>query len=209
MEIKNNLSQTKTLLLVDDHQVVRIGIKAWLEENTDWKIIHDCGNISDCFGYLQETETLPAVVLVDIDLGNESGFDLISELGEKYSQIKAVVYSMHEESGYVLQAKKLGAKGYIPKGEDMKEFPICLNEVFNGKEYLNPKLKSKQEEIQELTIFLTEKQKLILQEILKNKNNEEISKELNLSIHTIEVYVTVIYDTLGVKTRKELVEKFR
>lgn len=196
----------KNLILVDDHELMRFGIKNWLEEKSDWKICGSVGSIAECLECLKSTT--PSIVLVDIDLGNESGFDLVPLIRQENPEIKIVMYSMHNESAYIIKAKQLKVDGYVSKGSQTDYFIQCLNEVYEGKTYLEPKLDEIQDKIKEVAAVLSKREFSIFVEMINDKSNTEISESLNISKHSVEVYTSIIYDKLFCNNRKELMEKY-
>jgi len=196
----------KNLILVDDHELMRFGIKNWLEEKSDWKICGSVGSIAECLECLKSNT--PSIVLVDIDLGNESGFDLVPLIRLENPEIKIVMYSMHNESAYIIKAKQLKVDGYVSKGSQTDYFIQCLNEVYEGKTYLEPKLDEIQDKIKEVAAVLSKREFSIFVEMINDKSNTEISESLNISKHSVEVYTSIIYDKLFCNNRKELMEKY-
>lgn len=198
------------IFIVDDHQMIQLGMKNWIESNSDFKVVGTASNIDDFLKFLDQIsdEEKPDIVIIDIDLGEQNGLDLVRLLKQQNINIKTLVYSMHKESGYLLDAKNCGADGYIAKDADMAELKLCLEKIASGSEYFDSSLSAKTEEIQDALKMLTPKEQLVFQEILKKETNEEIAKQLNVSTHTIEIYVSRIYDKLDIHFRDDLITKF-
>lgn len=201
----------KNLFIVDDHTMMREGISSWIERNTDWKVTGSFNNtgltldkLSECY----KNNTLPSIIIIDIDLGNENGFCLLEKISIEYPDIAVIMYSMHQEQGYVIQAKKLGAKGYISKASDSMEFKKCIDAVSSGNEYIEEAIQIKNDILSTYLTYLTKKEQLVLQELLKGKSNEDIAETMNITLHTAEVYVSKIYDKLGSPSRADLIKKF-
>lgn len=201
---------SNTIFLVDDHTMMREGIQSWIEKHMDWKITGSCSDISSTLTLLKETseENHPQIIIIDADLGEESGFDLVKTIGQQYPHIKIIMYSMHLEQGYAMQAKNFGAKAYISKASDSEEFRKCIEAVSKGEDYLEESMTSKNKLLSDFIQYLTPKEKIILQEVLKGFTNEQIAKTLDITVHTVEVYVSKLYDKLGVHSRSELISKF-
>lgn len=197
----------KSIILVDDHELMRYGIKNWLEEKSDWKICGDASSISQCMECLK-TAT-PSIVLVDIDLGKENGFDLVPLIRQLNPQIKIIMYSMHDESSYIIKAKELEVDGYISKGSNSERFIECLDKVYEGRKYLEPRLNEVQNKIADVQSILSKREFSIFVEMIDNKSNIEISESLHLSKHSVEVYTSIIYDKLFCNNRKELLDKYK
>lgn len=201
-----------TLYLIDDHNMVRNGLKAWLESHTQWKILKDFDNGTDCFLYLQSlpenSELIPEIIIVDVQLSGETGFDFVKKIKEKFSQIKIVMYSMYDTAGFVLQAKDCGAKGYISKVAAEEELVQCLNTVQKGGTYLEDYMESAQIKLEEIVSMLSKQEKNIFEALLQGKTNQQICDEFFISTHTVENYTSRIYDKVNVNNREELIEKF-
>lgn len=201
----------KNIFIVDDHTMMREGISSWIEKNTEWKVTGSFNSIAitlDCLSACKNNNTLPSIIIIDIDLGNENGFSLLEEVRLQYPEINAIMYSMHHEQGYAVQAKKLGAKGYISKAADSLEFKKCLEHVGAGKDFLEESMQQKNDILANYMEFLTKKEQIVLQELLKGKPNESIAETLNITLHSAEVYVSKIYDKLGIPSRSELIKRF-
>lgn len=198
------------IFIVDDHQMIQLGMKNWIESNSDFKVVGTSCNIDETLKFLNqvEPENFPDILIIDVDLGKQNGLDLVRKIKQQNKNIKTLVYSMHKESGYLLDAKNCGADGYIAKDADMTEFKICLEKIASGSEYFDASITAKTEEIHEALKILTPKEQLVFQEILKEETNESIAQRLNVSVHTIEIYVSRIYDKLDVRFRRDLIEKY-
>jgi len=197
----------KSLIIIDDHEMIRCGIQYWLESKTDWKIIGSCSSIAECKSLLNEVS--PSIALIDVDLDNESGFDLIPYIKENFPQIKIVMYSMHEESGYLVKAEKLGANGYISKAAQTEEFEKGLNAVYQGKNYIEQRFENSRDKLIEVSAILSKREFSVFTEMINGKSNEEIAKDLNMKKHSIEVYATQIYEKTFCQNRTELLEKYK
>lgn len=198
------------LFIVDDHKMLLLGLQYYLNTNTFWDVTDVFESKKDCLKKLAELtkENLPEIIIVDVQLTEENGFSLVQEISEKYQSIKCVMYSMYNTAGYIMQAKDCGAKGYISKVANEEELVECLKIVQDGGIYIEEKLFNIKKNLDTIEPLLAKREKRILEKILQNKTNKEISEELFLNIHTVEDYVSDIYDKCDVKNRTELVNKF-
>lgn len=201
-----------TLFIVDDHSIVRFGLKDWLEQNSQWKVEHTFSNSNDCLEELnkigKKSVFLPEIIIIDVQLVGETGFILCKKLSEEFPTIKCVMYSMYDTSGYVLQATESGAKGYISKVASEQELLKCLDVVKSGNVYLEGKMKDVQAQLVNIVQSFTSQEKTIFEALLQGKSNVQISDELFISLRTVENYISRIYDKVDVKKRSELMEKF-
>lgn len=115
---------------------------------------------------------------------------------------------MYDTIGYIAQAKASGAQGYISKVASKEEFAKCIETVFSGGEYFEKKAKDSLSKVEKVSPLFTKQERRVFAMLLQNKTNEEIAKKLYVSLHTIENYVSNIYDKLGVKSRTELESRF-
>ena len=206
------------LYIVDDHNMVRNWLKAWLEQHTDWRVPKDFADSKECLECLECLskmdaklceEVLPEIIIVDVQLIDETGFALVKKISEKYPQIKCVMYSMFDTTGFVLQAKDSGAKGYISKVAKEEELAHCLEVVQNGGTYIEQYMAEAQNKIDSIVSILSKQERNIFEALLQEKSNKQICDELFISPRTVENYTSRLYAKIGVKNREELITKFR
>jgi len=200
------------LYIIDDHNMVRNGLKSWLEGHTDWKVAKDFENSSACLDFISCLKTddpiYPEILIVDVQLVGENGFKLVKEIKEKFPEIKTVMYSMYDTAGFVLQAKDSGAKAYISKIAKEEELAECLKIVQNGGTYLEEHMLHTQNKIESIVTMLSKQERNIFEAILQGKSNQEICDELFISLRTVENYTSRLYSKIGVKDRDELIKKY-
>ena len=196
-------------------------LKAWLENHTEWRVAKDFASSKECLNCLEcimnsksdcsspLNELDPEIIIVDVQLINETGFSLVKTITEKWPQIKCVMYSMFDTTGFVLQAKDSGAKGYISKAAKEEELVHCLEVVQNGGTYLEQYMMDAQNKIDSIVSVLSKQERNIFEALLQEKSNKQICDELFISPRTVENYTSRLYSKIGVKNREELIEKFR
>ncbi len=206
------------LYIVDDHNMVRNGLKAWLEQHTDWRVPKDFASSKECLECLEclskmdaklRDTAFPEIIIVDVQLIGETGFALVKKISENWPDIKCVMYSMFDTTGFVLQAKDSGAKGYISKVAKEEELAHCLEVVQNGGTYIEQYMAEAQNKIDSIVSVLSKQERNIFEAILQEKSNKEICDELFISPRTVENYTSRLYAKIGVKNREELITKFR
>ena len=202
--------------IVDDHNMVRNGLKSWLENHTKWRVPKDFATSNeclDCLACLNKTlkneEVFPSVIIVDVQLINETGFSLVQKITELYPSIKCVMYSMYDTAGFILQAKDSGAKGYISKIAKEEELAHCLDVVQDGGTYLEQYMMEAQTKVDSIVSILSKQERVIFEALLQEKSNKQICDELFISSRTVENYTSRLYSKIGVKSREELIEKFK
>ncbi|MCQ2241701.1 response regulator transcription factor [Treponema sp.] len=201
-----------TLYIIDDHGIMRFGLKEWLEKNSSWKVIDSFANSADCLNALaalgKKSPNLPEIIIIDVQLVGETGFELCKEITKNYKDIKCIMYSMYNTSGYILQAMESGAKGYTSKISSEQELLKCLKAVQEGQTYLEEEKKDVQIKLVDVIQGFTKQERTIFEALLQGKSNEQISDELFISPRTVNNYISRIYDKVNVKNRTELLETY-
>lgn len=209
-----------TLFIVDDHSMLKNGLKMYLEENTNWSVTGTFSSGSECIASLQKimlenaagisNKLMPDLIIIDIQLiEGESGFTLVQQLKKQFPQIKIVMYSMYDTWGFILQAKDLGVQGYISKVASDEELVRCLNIVRDGGTYYEKKSESIQNELESILPVLKKQEKIVFELVLQGRSNKQISDSLFISLHTVENYISYLIKLAGCKNREELIEKYK
>ncbi|PLX04440.1 MAG: DNA-binding response regulator [Marinilabiliales bacterium] len=209
------MSQIK-IILVEDHQIVRDGIKSLLANSIDIEIVNEAENAYELFEILKTD--LPDIILLDISLPTMSGIEIAKILAREFPSIKILMLSMYTSEDFVFNALKAGIKGYLPKNITRYELILAINEVYKGNEYFsksisdtilksyinNAKLnaKSSSEKLDNLTL----REKEILRYVAEGYNNNDIVERLNISIRTVETHKTNIMKKLELHNVVELVK---
>lgn len=204
--------------IVDDHNMVRNGLKSWLETHTKYRVPKDFASSSECLECLDclskldkgcPSDIFPEIIIIDVQLVNETGFSLVKKITKNFPEVKCVMYSMFDTTGFVLQAKDCGAKGYISKVAKEEELAHCLDVVQNGETYIEENLSKAQDKISSIVSILTKQERNIFEAILQGKTNTDICEENFLSARTVENYTSRLYSKIGVKNREELISKYK
>ena len=210
-----------TIALVDDHKLVRNGIKSLLEEEKDMEVIAEGSNGYDAISIVEKLH--PDILIIDVRMPELNGIDAVQKIQEKGSRSKSIVLSMHDSEEYILQSIKAGAYGYLLKDTDKKEFIKAIHTVHSGEKYFSgdisniivsnllqnsnePKTVPKTEDLKD-PFGLTKKEKQILKLILTGKTNSEISEALQNSKRTIETHRFNLMKKMNVKNLIELSSK--
>lgn len=190
------------LLLIDDHPLVRDGLRARLESITHFEIVGEAGNQEDA---LQLASTLAIdQVLMDINLGRSSGIQLTAQFLKLHPQISVIILSMHDRAEYVAQAIEAGAKGYVLKDAPAEEIIKAINSVATGVSYFSSGLKNL-EQTQKPSATLTLREQCILESIATGKSNKHIARELDLSVRTVETHRLNIKRKLNIEGQADLI----
>lgn len=202
---------SKNYFIVDDHEMLRTGIIGWISENSDFQCIGDAGTLQDALSVLDELakkNDLPDILISDINFnGENSGFDLIGQVREKFPKIKIVVYSMFFSPSIMKESISRGASGYISKNAKTEELINCMNSVLKGGSYLEKNLVQNYVNYTNIIDSLTKREVVVVSLLLEHKSNDEIADILGLKKRSIENYISSIYEKVGVIDRNELIAK--
>ena len=199
------------VLLVDDHSMVREGIKQLLELDSDIKVIGEAGNGEQC---LELIETLaPDVVLLDINMPQTNGLQVLEQLREKRSKQKVLILTIHNEVEYLMRAVEIGVAGYVLKDSDSTVLKEAIYTVYGGENFIDstmtPLLKE-QNYLKELQREARNKEKLlsareieVLCALAEGLYNKEIASKLQISEKTVKNHVSNIFKKIGVSDRTQ------
>ena len=200
------------IFIVDDHSMLRNGLKSFLENTGRWKVTGTFSTGTECLSALAKCseKDRPELIIIDIQLAEgETGFNLVKNLKSLYSEIKIVMYSMYNTWGFILQAKDLGVQGYISKVAGDEELLLCLENVKNGSTYYEKKSESIHTELSSILSVLKKQERIVFEMVLQGKSNRQISDELFISLHTVENYISYLIKLSDCKKRDELIEKYK
>lgn len=198
------------VLLIDDHELVRSGIKALLEKSEDIRVVGEAGEGHEALRCIKETN--PDVVLLDISLPGLNGLEVAAKARKDSPRLRIVFLSMHSNEEYVLQALKIGASGYVLKQSSTRELELAVRSAKKGETFLSPAISNtvvsdymarlKGGNVRKPGVnpyeVLTSRQREILQLIAEGFSSKEIAQKLGLSINTIEVHRANLMDRLNI-----------
>ncbi len=201
------------ILLADDHEVVRDGVRALLEKQTDMEVIGEASDGREAARLAEELR--PDVVVMDVGMPNLNGIDATRRILNAHPQIAVVMLSMHQDESYVLRSLKAGAKGYLLKESLRSDVLEAIRAVAQGRSFLTKKISRMMQEdyIQEMEQrgledsyeLLTDREREVLQLAAEGKPNKEIAAALNISLTTVETHRTHILQKLGLHSVPELI----
>ncbi|MCY8855549.1 response regulator transcription factor [Bacillus inaquosorum] len=202
----------KTILIVDDHFVVRDGLRLILETSKEYQVIAEAENGYDAVKAVDEYH--PNLILMDLNLPGLTGLEAIEIIRQKHSDIPIIILTAFNEDSSILRGLQLGAKGYLLKDTDRESFFRAIESALRGETLLSPEISKKifsykdkreQENLLKNSFALSKKEYLILQQVARGFTNKEIAFDLGLSERTIKAHLTNIYNKLGVNSRSEAV----
>ena len=192
-----------SVLLVDDHSLVRRGFRRMLEDESDISVV---GEASDGKEAVELARSLkPKVIVMDCALPEINGLHATRKILSFAPQTLVLMLSMHSEETWVRQAIEAGARGYVLKNAMDLELGSAIRRIVNGETVLDGQLAPKENLKGERNSGLTAREIEILQLICDGKSNKEIAVELDLSVNTVAVHRANIMDALGIHKTAELV----
>lgn len=215
------MSKTK-ILLADDHELVRDGIIALLENEKNLEVVDQASNGKEALEII-EKET-PDLLIVDIRMPELNGIEVVKKVKKDLPNLKTLVLSMHDSTEYVVQCVQAGADGYLLKGSSKEEFLKAINKIAGGGKYFSGDISAiivnnlvngnteqtpntESENIESNPDILTKREKQILKLIFDGKNNQEIGEVLKISKRTAEAHRFNLMKKLEVKNLMELTKK--
>ena len=198
----------KKILIVDDHEVLRDGVKRIFDKQPDPAVFGEAGSVPDALRLAREQDW--DLVVLDISLGGRSGLEVLKELKQIHPHLPVLVLSMHSEEQFARRALRAGASGYITKDSPRAELIKAVNKVMSGGRYLSAPVAEK-------LIFdiergsgrppheaLSDREFEVLRLIASGKTVREIAAILSLGESTISTYRARILEKMGMKTSAEL-----
>ena len=196
------MSKKITVLLVDDHSLVRRGFRRMLEDEADMEVVGEAGDGEESVRLAKEQQ--PQVVVMDCALPGMNGLQATRLIVESCPDTAVLMLSMHSENTWVKQAIDAGAKGYVLKDAMDLELGAAIRKVAAGESVFDPKVEQKSV-LKGERASLTHRELEVLQKIVDGKSNKEIATELELSANTVAVHRANIMNTLGIHKTAELV----
>jgi DNA-binding NarL/FixJ family response regulator len=192
-----------SVLLVDDHSLVRRGFRRILEDEADIEVAGEASNGEEAVSLAQKLR--PKVVLMDCALPGMNGLEATRKILKQQPETLILMLSMHEEETLVRQAVEAGARGYILKNAMDLDLGAAIRRVAAGETVLDHKLTLDSGLKGERDSGLTPRELEILRFIVDGKSNKEIASELSLSVNTVAAHRANIMDALGIHKTAELV----
>jgi DNA-binding NarL/FixJ family response regulator len=196
----------KQVILVDDHALVRAGIRSLIEQVDDFVVVGEASGNAEALELVRKLH--PGLLVTDITMGADNGLDLLEEVGRISPQTRVVILTMHDNEDMVAEALRRGAAAYLLKEAAPSELAIALHAVRRNESYLSPLVSKRMIErfvrppvpVADKTLdLLTARQQQILTMIASRKSTKEIAYELDLSEKTIAAHRAQIMERTGVR----------
>ena len=196
-----------TLLIADDHQVVREGLRTMLEKHPDFKVV---GEASDGkMAVDMSRELSPDVIIMDVSMPNMDGIDATRQITSENPNSKIVALTVHPERPFMYEMLRAGAKGYLLKNSGFEELTRAINTVMTGQTYLSPRVASTMvvdfvqptdRENRNSKTILTPRETEVLQLLAQEKSTREIAAHLQVSVKTVETHRRGIMKKLNINS---------
>ena len=196
------------ILIVDDHSVVRAGLKQIISGVADMVVVDDAGSANEALDKIRKT--FFSVVVLDIAMPGKSGLDALKEIKLEFPRLPVLMLSMYPEDQYAIRALRSGAAGYMTKDTAPEELVTALRSVAAGKKYISPSLAERLafnldiESNREAHETLSDREYQVLRLIASGKTISEIAEQLSLSVKTISTYRGRILEKMQLKNNAEL-----
>jgi two-component system response regulator DevR len=204
------MSKSLRIVLVDDHEVVRLGLKALLSRNNQFNVVAEAGNASEALDRVARYK--PDVVVMDIRLPGKNGIEATREIVQQYPNTKVIMLTSYAEDELLFDAIAAGASGYVLKQIGSSELVTALEKIGRGESLVDPTLMQKvfarvreasRKAEDEAFATLSDQELKILSLVAKGRTNKEIADSVFLSEKTVRNYVSSILSKLNLSTRAE------
>ncbi len=198
-------------LLVDDHPVVRYGVRHILDSEDDIEVVGELDGIGGIRAAIERAR--PDVVLLDLELGAIQGVEALRQLREIAPELKIIVYTSHDEEDYIIQAAELGVDGYLLKGSPKEQIVNAVRNVSEGGSAIESSVAAKlmshmtkrSAKARQPVIEFSKREKQVLELLAAGKTNRDIGAALFISESTVKFHVHAILSKLDASNRTEAV----
>ena len=200
-----------TIILVDDHPIVRQGMRYLLESEPEFKVMGEAGDGVEALLLIERLK--PNILVVDMMMPGLNGLEVLRQVKHTSPDTRAIVFSMQSADAYVVEALKNGAAGYVLKETGPSELVNAVREVTQGNQYLSAKLSERlhitrqnvMETPSDAYETLTTREREILQMTAEGRTSQEVGDKLMISPRTVEVHRSNLMNKLGLRNQTELI----
>ncbi len=202
------MNRKDTVIIAEDHTILREGLKSLLSSNPDFEIVAEAGDGREAIRQVEKFK--PDLILTDLSMPKMNGMEAIREFKKRSPRTKILVLTVHDAEEYILETFKAGADGYVLKDSTHHELVMAIKNVLTGKSYLSPGIAEtvlegylegrKTLKPRSSWETLTRREREILKLIAEGYKNKEISRELSISVKTVEKHRANIMTKLNLHT---------
>lgn len=196
------------VMIADDHIMIREGIKQLLEFDGKIEVVAEANDGVECLSILKKQ--LPEVLLLDINMPNQNGIEVLKKIREKKIPVKVLILTVHNEVDYLVKAVDIGVDGYLLKNSGSVELMKAITSVLNGESYIQPDLipmlNSRliaRNDSNEKINSLTKRELEVLKLVAVGMFNKEIGEEMNISERTVKNHISSIFKKIDVADRTQ------
>ena len=201
------------VMVVDDHVIVREGLKALLELENDIHVVHEAASSMECLEVIDQH--CPDVVLMDLKMPGIGGIETVRLIKQNHPQIKVILLTNYDDEEYVIEAIKAEADGYVLKDVKKGDLVRIIRLVLEGRSYIDPSVTNKAFRHLKLSVsdkpysrtILSHRELQILECVVDGKSNQQIAEAVYLSLDTVKSHLKKIYQKLGVSRRAQAINK--
>jgi DNA-binding NarL/FixJ family response regulator len=203
----------KTVLVVDDHPLMRQGLALLINQQQDIEV---CGEAEEAHAAMQAIAQLkPDIMILDISLNGPDGLELLKNIRASEPDLPVLILSMHDEAIYAERALRARANGYIMKQEATEKVLVAVRRILNGEVYLSDRMSNKMLQqyiggapsmVQSRIASLSDRELEVFRLIGEGRATREIAEELHLSVKTVETYQAHIKEKLALRSGRELIQ---
>lgn len=203
----------KTVLVVDDHPLMRQGLALLINQQQDMQV---CGEAEEAQAAMRAIAQLrPDIMILDISLSGPDGIEVLKNIRASNPDLPVLILSMHDEAIYAERALRARANGYIMKQEATEKVLVAVRRILNGEVYLSERMSNKMLQqyiggapsmIQSRIASLSDRELEVFRLIGEGRATREIAEELHLSIKTVETYQAHIKEKLSLRSGRELIQ---
>jgi len=201
------------IVLVDDHKLMRSGLRVLLEQQSDFAVVGEASDGREAVALVDAQK--PDVLVMDIGMPNLNGIEAAAQITQAHPEMSIVMLSMHSDESYVLRALKAGAKGYLLKDSAETDLIRAVRSVAESKSFFSPAVskvllddyvrKLKRSGTEDPYDLLTPREREVLQLVAEGKSNKDVANLLNLSVYTVETHRSNIMEKLNLHGVPELI----
>lgn len=196
------------VMIADDHSLIREGLRQLLEFDGSIKVVGEASNGEECLIKLAEFN--PEVLLLDINMPEKNGIDVLKQMKADQSKIKVLILTVHNELEYLMSAVDIGVNGYILKDSESSELKKAISVVRDGESYIQPKLIPAmnnqllyRDVDKDKIASLTNRELEVLIQVANGMFNKEIATNLNISERTVKNHISNIFKKIDVSDRTQ------
>ena len=197
------MSQKATVLLVDDHALLRTGVANIINQEPDLEVIAEAGDGIEAIDAYERYH--PDVIMLDLRMPRMEGVEVVRQIRERDPRARVIILTTYDTDDEISQALKAGAKAYVLKDISAEGLVNCIRDVLAGKTYLAPAAAAKLAEGVS-RVQLTPRELATLKLLADGKANKEIANELDISERTVKTHLAHLFEKLGVTSRTEAVK---